>query len=108
MKIVTAAQMQALDRRAMTEARIPSLTLMERAGAGVVAAMEQTFGPLRGKTVTICCGKGNNGGDGFVVARLLAQRRVRVQVLLMAKATDLAGDAKVVYRRFAKRAGAST
>ncbi|MBI3603512.1 MAG: NAD(P)H-hydrate dehydratase [Nitrospirae bacterium] len=108
MKIITAAQMQALDRRAMTEARIPSLTLMDRAGAGVVEAMAQAFGPLRGKTVTVFCGKGNNGGDGLVVARLLKRQRVRVQVLLMTKATDLAGDATIMYRRFTKAAGAAT
>ncbi|TAJ30280.1 MAG: NAD(P)H-hydrate dehydratase, partial [Nitrospirae bacterium] len=100
--------MQALDRRAMTEAHIPSLTLMDYAGAGVVEAMAQVFGPLRGKTVTVFCGKGHNGGDGLVVARLLKQQRVRVQVLLMTKATDLAGDATIMYRRFTKAAGAAT
>ncbi len=108
MKIVTAAQMQALDRRAITEARIPGLTLMEQAGAGVVAVMTEVFGSLRGKTVTVCCGKGNNGGDGFVVARLLKRQRVQVQVLLLAKPDDLAGDAKVMYRRFVRLAGTSS
>lgn len=107
MKIVTAAQMQALDRRAITEAHIPSLTLMENAGTSVVAAMEQIFGSLAGKTVAVLCGKGHNGGDGFVVARLLKRKRVRVQVLLMARVSDLAGDAMTMYRRFMSAAGAS-
>jgi NAD(P)H-hydrate epimerase len=105
MKILTGAQMQALDRRAITEAQIPSLALMERAGGGVVGAMERVFGPLDGKSVTILCGKGNNGGDGFVVARLLKRKRARPQVILITKASDLSTDAKTMYRRFVKAAG---
>lgn len=107
MKIVTAAQMQALDRRAIEEAKVPSLTLMTNAGTGVVQAIEQTFGPQVDRVVTIVCGKGNNGGDGLVVARLLRAKRARVQVVLMASPTDLSGDAKVMYRRLvgARRAG---
>ncbi len=107
MKIVTAAQMQALDRLAITQARIPSLALMERAGAAVVAAMEETFGPLAGKSVAVVCGKGHNGGDGFVVARLLRRNRVRVRVLLLHRTTDLAGDARTMCRRFANTAAAT-
>lgn len=108
MKIVTAAQMQALDRRTITEARIPGLTLMAHAGSGVVRAMEEVLGSLAGKTVLIFCGKGNNGGDGFAIARLLRARRARVQVVLMARATDLKGDARTMYRRFIKAARIST
>ncbi|TLY12441.1 MAG: NAD(P)H-hydrate epimerase, partial [Nitrospirae bacterium] len=107
MKIVTAAQMQALDHRAITEAHIPSLTLMENAGSSVVAAMAQIFGSLAGKTVAILCGKGHNGGDGFVVARLLKRKRARVQVLLMARVADLADDTKTMYRRFVRAGGDS-
>ena len=95
MKIVTASQMQLLDRRAITEARIPSLVLMERAGAGVVHQLERHFAPLNNKRLTIVCGKGNNGGDGFVVARLLARKRIAIQVLCLAKAADLSRDARV-------------
>lgn len=108
MTIVTAAQMQALDRRTIVEAKIPGLTLMESAGTGVVEAMERTFGALAGKSVVIVCGKGNNGGDGFVVARHVKQRRARPTVLLMARASDLSGDARTMHRRFAKAAGSST
>src|SRR5438093_1300912 len=107
MKIVTAAQMEALDRRAIMEAHIPSLTLMDHAGTSLVAAMEQTFGSLAGRTVAVLCGKGHNGGDGFVVARLLKRKRARVQVLLMNRVADLAGDAKTMHRRFVSVGGAS-
>ena len=108
MKIVTADQMRELDRRTIHEAGVPGKTLMERAGAGVVSAMEETFGTLKGKTVTIFCGKGNNGGDGFVVARLLRQKRRAVRVCLLAHVRDLKGDAKLMYQRFVKGAGRSS
>ena len=105
MKIVTAHQMQELDRRTIQDAGVPGHVLMERAGAGVVAAMEDTFGPVKGKTITIFCGKGNNGGDGFVVARLLRRKRANVQVCLLAHVRDLTVDAKRMYQRVAKGAG---
>jgi NAD(P)H-hydrate epimerase len=106
-RIVTAAQMQELDRRTIAEAHIPGTTLMERAGSGVVACLEQTFGSVRGKTVTVLCGKGNNGGDGFVVARHLHRRQAKVRVLAMAPVSELSRDAATMYRRFAQRAGKS-
>jgi len=105
MKIVTAAQMKELDRRTTVEAKVPGATLMERAGSGVVAAMGQAAGSLAGKTVTVLCGKGNNGGDGFVVARLLRKQRAKAHVLLLARPDDLSGDAKTMYRRFLSIAG---
>lgn len=107
MKIVTADQMRELDRRTIHEAGIPGTVLMERAGSGVVTAMEETFGTLEGKTVTVFCGKGNNGGDGFVVARLLRQKRSAVQVCLLAHTRDLTGDAEQMYQRFVRGAGQS-
>jgi ADP-dependent NAD(P)H-hydrate dehydratase / NAD(P)H-hydrate epimerase len=108
MKIVTAAQMKELDRRTIAEAKVLGATLMERAGSGVVEAMGRAAGPLAGKTVTILCGKGNNGGDGFVVARLLRKQRAAVRVLLLAGPGDLSGDAKTMYRRFLSAAGAKS
>ncbi len=107
MILVTAAQMQALDRRTMTEGRIAGLTLMENAGAAVVAALERRFGSLAGTAVLILCGKGNNGGDGFVVARRLRRTRARVNVILAADAKQLTGDARTMYRRFVQAAGHS-
>src|SRR6266704_4537618 len=61
MKIVTGTEMQTLDRRTIIDAHIPSTVLMERAGEGIVRHLEEHCGPARGKTITILCGKGNNG-----------------------------------------------
>lgn len=106
MKIVTAAQMKELDRRTISETKMSGATLMERAGSGVVEAMGRAAGSLAEKTVTVLCGKGNNGGDGFVVARLLRKQRAKVHVLLLARPSDLSGDAKAMHRRFLSVAGA--
>ncbi len=108
MKIVTGTQMQLLDRRTITESHVPGRVLMERAGQGVVKYLEQRFGPLRGKTVTILCGKGNNGGDGLVAARLLYRQRARIHVVLLAPASNLSRDAATMYRRFLAVAGRSS
>ncbi len=105
MHIVTAAQMQSLDRRTITEARVPSLTLMERAGAGVVTHLEQRYGPVAGRQIAIVCGKGNNGGDGFVAARFLRRKGARARVFLLAALSDLNRDAKVMCQRFQRTAG---
>ena len=107
-KIITAAQMQALDRRTISEAHIPATTLMERAGSGIVSCLEQRLGPVRGKTVTVVCGKGNNGGDGFVAARLLRRRHANVRVLAMAPTADLSRDATTMYKQFVRGAGKSS
>ena len=107
MKIVTATQMQALDRRTIAEARVPSLTLMERAGLGTTEFIQARFGPLPGKRFTILCGKGNNGGDGLVVARLLRQRRAVVTVLLLTPTSGLSRDAAAMYRRWLRVGGTS-
>lgn len=107
MKLVTAAQMQTLDRRTITEAHVPSSVLMERAGEGVVTHLGKQYGPVRGKTVTVFCGKGNNGGDGLVVARLLHRRHARVHVFMLTPLAELSRDAAVMYRRFVRTAGRS-
>ena len=107
MFLVTAAQMQTLDRRTIEEAKVPGTTLMEKAGGGVVKAFEGMFGSLKGKRVTIFCGKGNNGGDGFVVARLLRRKGAKVRVLLFSDPKNLKGDAQTMHRRLIRSAGAS-
>ena len=107
-KIITAAQMQELDRRTISEAHIPATTLMERAGSGIVSCLEQRLGPLRGKTVTVICGKGNNGGDGFVAARLLRRRHANVRVLALAPTSELSRDAATMYRQFVRGTGKSS
>ena len=106
-KIITGTQMQELDRRTIGEARIPARELMERAGSGLVTCLEQTFGPAQGKRVIIFCGKGNNGGDGFVAARLLHRRRAQVHVLMMSPASELSRDAATMYRQYVRTAGKS-
>ena len=100
MHIVNASQMQELDQRTIHEAGVPVEVLMERAGNGVVTALEEMEGSLHGKTVAIFCGKGNNGGDGFVVARLLRRKGCTVHVCLLAKTQELNGDAKTMYQRY--------
>ena len=107
MYLVTATQMQSLDRRTIEEAKVPGTTLMERAGDGVAKALEHAFGSPSGKRVTIFCGKGNNGGDGLVLARLLRRKRARVHVLLFANPKELTGSARLMYRRLTKTAGTS-
>ena len=74
MKILTASQMQRIDRLTTDSCGIPSLLLMENAGLGVVELLEKRFSPLPKHRITILCGPGNNGGDGLVVARQLGVR----------------------------------
>ena len=86
MRVLNAAQMREADRRTIHEIGIPSLVLMENAGRQVVAAMETVHGDLAEHEVAVLCGRGNNGGDGFVVARTLLQRGVDVSVFLIGRA----------------------
>lgn len=95
MKIVTAAEMRAIDRATSERFGVPSLTLMENAGAAV-ADMVLRYHQGEQKIVVVC-GKGNNGGDGFVAARLLHGKGKAVQVLLLADPAELKGDAAVMY-----------
>jgi hydroxyethylthiazole kinase-like uncharacterized protein yjeF len=95
MKIVTADEMRAIDRATSERFGVPSLTLMENAGAAV-ADYVLTHYPEAGRIV-VFCGKGNNGGDGFVAARRLHLERKKVQVILLADPSDLRGDAAVMF-----------
>ena len=87
--------MREADRRTIEDIGIPSLVLMENAGRQVVAAMEAMHTDLLELRVAILCGRGNNGGDGFVVARTLLQRGVDVSVFLIGQVSDVRGDARV-------------
>jgi hydroxyethylthiazole kinase-like uncharacterized protein yjeF len=95
--VFTAAEMRDLDRRAMAELGLPGATLMENAGRGAAAVIAELLpslgAPRRGARVVIVCGKGGNGGDGFVVARWLRRRGVHPLVLLAARPADVVGDA---------------
>ncbi|MDE2058427.1 MAG: NAD(P)H-hydrate dehydratase [candidate division NC10 bacterium] len=93
MSVVTASQMRELDRRATEEYGIPSLLLMENAGLQAVLELERAFPRLTQCRVVIVCGKGNNGGDGFVAARHLFNRGIAVEVVLLAQPTEIKGDA---------------
>jgi ADP-dependent NAD(P)H-hydrate dehydratase / NAD(P)H-hydrate epimerase len=95
MRVLSAAQMREADRRTIEEIGIPSLVLMENAGRQVVAAIEAVHGELLERRVAVLCGRGNNGGDGFVVARTLLQRGVDVAVFLIGRVAEVRGDARV-------------
>src|ERR1700719_1889675 len=94
MRVLTAAQMREADRRTIEEIGIPSLVLMENAGRQVVAAIEAVHDDLLEQSVAVLCGRGSNGGDGFVVARTLMQRGIDVSVFLIGRVTDVRGDAR--------------
>jgi NAD(P)H-hydrate epimerase len=89
------SQVRDLDRRAIQEYGVPGVVLMENAGRGA-AELLLSLG-IHGR-VLICCGKGNNGGDGFVIARHLANRGVNIQVLLCTPPEELTGDALLNFR----------
>src|SRR3954466_4615919 len=94
MRVLSAAQMREADRRTIEDIGIPSLVLMENAGRQVVAAIEAIHTDLLDRQVAVLCGRGNNGGDGFVVARTLLQRGVDVSVFLVGQVSDVRGDAR--------------
>ena len=95
MRVLNSAQMREADKRTIDDIGIPSLVLMENAGRQVVAAMEAMYSDLSDRDVAVLCGRGNNGGDGFVVARTLVQRGVDVAVFLMGGVNDVRGDARL-------------
>lgn len=93
--ILTRDQVRELDRRAIEDFGVPGVVLMENAGRGM-AELLRSLG-ING-LVVICCGKGNNGGDGFVMARHLDNAGVRVHVLLFVDPAQLSGDAAINHR----------
>src|SRR3974390_1742143 len=95
-EVLTTAQCYAADRYA-AEHGIPSLTLMENAGRAIAEVIAQRYAP---RQTVVLCGPGNNGGDGFVAARHLAQRGWPVSVALYGDVTALKGDAAEMARRW--------
>jgi len=95
MRVLNSAQMREADRRTIDEIGIASLVLMENAGRQAVAAMESMYSDLLERRIAILCGRGNNGGDGFVVARTLVQRGGDVAVFLLGHVADVRGDARI-------------
>lgn len=97
MKIVSAEEMRAIDRDTSERFGVPSLTPMENAGAAL-ADFVLSQHPTADRIV-IFCGKGNNGGDGFVAARRLHEQGKKIQVILLADLKDLRGDAAIMFER---------
>ena len=87
--------MRAIDRAAIEGIGIPGVVLMENAGLRIVRALKARFPGIAGEKVVIVAGKGNNGGDGFVVARHLFNSGGRPEVLLLAAKDEVKGDAAV-------------
>ena len=104
--LATAEEMRRADRRATEHYGVPSLLLMENAGRGAADALERVLGAAAGRRIAVVCGKGNNGGDGFVVARHLLGRGARVSTWLVGRAADVQGDARVNLEAL-RRAGES-
>lgn len=98
MKLLTAAEMQAIDKKAITKFGIPGLILMEHAGMRMTEAIvNRLAGKIQGKRFLIFAGKGNNGGDGFVIARQLINMGADVKTFLLYPTNRLQGDAKTNY-----------
>src|SRR4051794_40593563 len=103
--LLTAAQMRPVDRTAIDTLGVPGLVLMENAGRGVAELIAGAAAGL--PDVRIVCGAGQNGGDGFVIARHLANRGAQVRVLLAAPRGKVTGDAAVFLNAAAHTAGVS-
>lgn len=101
-ELLSAAQMRAIEQAAIASGKVTGLDLMERAGAGVVEAVFEEWPEFREgpSHVTVLCGPGNNGGDGFVVARLLRALGWRVVVAFYGEAEKLPPDARVNHDRW--------
>jgi ADP-dependent NAD(P)H-hydrate dehydratase / NAD(P)H-hydrate epimerase len=100
MKILTAAETREVDRLTTERHGIPSLMLMENAGKSVAAFIKHRFSKLGRRRIVILCGKGNNGGDGFVVARHLLEMGARATVCLFADPAEVRGDAAANLKRW--------
>src|ERR1700757_662219 len=108
MKALTSAEMREVDRLTTERFGVPSQQLMEAAGKSVAEVFLEQYGfksagpPGR---IAVLCGKGNNGGDGFVVARYLKEEAEQVNVYLFAKPEELRGDAAKNFRRWQEQGG---
>jgi NAD(P)H-hydrate epimerase len=99
----TAAQVRALDRHAIDDLQIPSYTLMTQAGEAAVVALRSCW-PSK-QRIAVVCGPGNNGGDGYVVARLAQSMRIDVTVISLTDASRLQGDARRAHDDFVAAGG---
>jgi ADP-dependent NAD(P)H-hydrate dehydratase / NAD(P)H-hydrate epimerase len=95
MKIVSAQEMRAIDRATSERFGVPSFTLMENAGTAVAEYILSRY-PAASR-ISVFCGKGNNGGDGFVAARRLHERGKKAEVILLTDPSELHGDAAIMF-----------
>ncbi len=95
-KVLTAAEMREVDRLTTEKYGIPSILLMENAAHAVARVItEKLGGSVKGKSIFVLCGKGNNGGDGAALARILAMQGAYIDVLLFGKIKETKGDARI-------------
>ncbi len=99
LSVITRAAVRELDRRAVEEFGVPAAVLMENAGRGAADILQRVGLPA---PVVVCCGKGNNGGDGLVMARHLDLRGLPVKVILLADPEQLHGETAINYAIVAK------
>ncbi len=102
MKIVSSEEMRAIDRATSERFGVPSLALMENAGAAVADFVSSHYASA--KHITVFCGKGNNGGDGFIAARKLHEGGSTVDVILLADPADVKGDAAAMFAKLPVKA----
>ncbi len=95
MKILNSAEMKRIDQKTIQQVGIPGIVLMENAGLQMVRAIEDMRQPTSPMKVAIFCGKGNNGGDGYVVARHLYNRGHKPLIILLGRRKEINGDAKI-------------
>src|ERR1700722_16153353 len=105
MKALTAAEMREVDRLSTERYGIASLTLMENAGTSVAQFIGQKFSRLERRRMVVLCGKGNNGGDGFVVARKLKEMGGNPAVYLFANPQEMRGEAAINCKRWQDSGG---
>ncbi len=96
MRLCSAKEMAAVDQHAINELGVPGAVLMENAGRACCDQFEQAFGSLFPGPVLVMAGKGNNGGDGYVMARVLADRGWRVETLVLGSEAAISGDARIM------------
>ena len=101
MYLVTASEMREMDRLTIESFGLPGIVLMENAGRGAAHILVEKFTDLKNKRVGIVAGRGNNGGDGFVIARYLAQKGIQVTVYLLSKGSLVKGDAAINFKLLA-------
>src|SRR5947208_13852765 len=107
MKALTAAEMRQVDLLTTERYGIPSLQLMENAGTRFFEFLRSSYGDLAASHAAVLCGKGNNGGDGFVAARLLQEKGLKPVVYLFSRQDAVPGDGSENLERL-RRSGAET